>query len=101
MQVRLHEAPDNEHDPLAHLRPSSPPPAGPRFDVVIGDAGEHRTELVNAMFEAFGREDWDSREQLLKLPCTVARSFAAPRAEAVAGILRRAGATVDLERNDG
>ena len=101
LHVRLYEAPDERHDPFAHLRPSSPPPAVPRFDIVVSDAGNHRPALVNAIFEALGLQEWDVRKQLMEFPVTLARSLPAPRAEAAATALRLAGATVDLVRNDG
>jgi hypothetical protein len=100
MQVRLHEAPDETLDPLSHMRPSLPPPAVPRFDVVVGNAG-NQTALLGAMFEAFGMQAYEVEERLMNVPCTLARCVPAPRAEAIAATLRRAGATVDLVRNDG
>lgn len=101
MRVRLREAPDDLHDPLAHLRPSSPPPEVPRFDVVLVDTGGHRPSVVTALAESLGLCEGPIRHLLLKLPATVAQSLTAPRAEAVAGRVRRAGAVVELMRNDG
>lgn len=101
MHVRLYEAPDDDHDPFAHLRPSSPPPSVPRFDVVVRDAGRHRPALGAALLESFGLQERDVREQLMNLPCTLVRSLPMPRAEAAAAAIRRTGAAVDLVRNDG
>ena len=101
MYVRLHEAPDDEHDPLAYLRPSTPPPTAPRFDVVLTDAGDNRPTVVAALFETLGLYEGDARKQLMTLPCTLARAVSMNRAEAAAASLRRAGAAVDLVRNDG
>src|SRR5262249_37615903 len=101
MQIRLSEAADEAHDPFAHLRPSSPPPAVPRFDVVITDAGRNRQAVERTLFEAFGLSAWEVRHQFDSPPVTVARGLPAPRAEATASLLRRGGATVDLVRNDG
>lgn len=101
MHVRLHEAPDEEHDPFAHLRPSSPPPVVHRFDLVVTEAGDNRSRFVAMLCEALGLQEWHVRTKLQKLPCTLVRGLPAPRAEGAAALLRRAGAVVDLVRNDG
>jgi hypothetical protein len=101
MRVRLHEAPDDIHDPLAHLRPSRPAPAEPRFDLVVTDAGEHRRAVTTALFDAMGLFEGDADRRLAVLPSAVVRGLSAARADAVAAALRQAGATVDLVRNDG
>ena len=81
IQVRLHEAASEEHDPLSHMRPSSPPPVVPRFDLVVTGAGDNRSRFVTIVSEALGLHEWDLRQQLLKLPCTLARGLSEPRAE--------------------
>ncbi len=43
IQVRLNEAPGEEHDPLAHMRPSAPPV--PRFDLEVTEAGDDRSRI--------------------------------------------------------
>jgi hypothetical protein len=101
MHIRLSEAPDAAHDPLAYLRPSSPPPAVPRFDVVVTNTGDHRPALTSAILKPLGLQEWDVRRRLMELPCTLARGLPGPRAEAAVAALRRAGATVELVRNDG
>ena len=101
IQVRLYEAQSEDQDPLSHLRPSSPPPAVPRFDLVVTGAGDNRSRFVAMVSEALGLQEWDLRKQLLKLPCTLARSLPAPRAEGAAALLRRTGAVIELVRNDG
>jgi hypothetical protein len=95
MNVRLSEAPDNHHDPFAHLRPSSPPPLVPRFDVVIADVGPNWRAVERTFSEVFGAGRWGHQEEL------IVRGLPAPRAEATAALLRRDGATVNLVRNDG
>src|SRR5262249_34943619 len=75
MHVRLYEAPDEEYDPFAHLRPSSPPPPVPRFDVVISDAGNHRPAVVDAVCETLGLPEWDVRERLMDVPQVLVRSL--------------------------
>jgi hypothetical protein len=99
--LRLHEAPSDKHDPLSHLRPSSPPPAVPRFDLVVTGAGDNRPRFIALVSEALGLQEWDLRKELLELPCTLARSLSASRAEGAAALLRRAGAVIELVRNDG
>jgi hypothetical protein len=101
MRVRLHEAPDDIHDPLAHLRPRRPAPAEPRFDLIVTDVGEHRRAVVAALFDAMGLYKGDADRLLTDPPGIVARGLASPRADAVATALRDAGATVELMRNDG
>lgn len=101
IHVRLHEAPSETHDPLAHMRPSSPPPSVPRFDLVVTGAGDNRSRFVTIVSEALGLPEWDLRKQLMELPCTLARSLSEPRAEAAAALLRRSGAVIELVRNDG
>jgi hypothetical protein len=101
IQVRLFEAPSEEHDPLSHMRPSSPPPAVPRFDLVVVGAGDNRPRFIAMVSESLGLQEWDLRQQLLKLPCTLVRSLSAPRAEGAAALLRRTGAEIELVRNDG
>lgn len=101
MKVRLYEAPDEPHDPLAHLRPSRPAPRVARFDVVVIHPGDNRAVLVTALCDALGGYEQDWHERLMHPPLTVGRSLSAPRAEAVAASLRGAGAIVDLSRNDG
>jgi hypothetical protein len=101
MLVRLYEAPDQQHDPLAHLRPSRPAPSVARFDVVVTHAGDNRAVLVTAICNSLGGYERDWRERLMAPPLTVGRSLPEPSAEAIAGILRKAGATVDVIRNDG
>jgi len=101
IHVRLHEAPSETHDPLSHMRPSSPPPAVPRFDLVVTGAGDNRPRFIALVAEALGLQEWDLRKRLLELPCTLARSLTEPRAEGAAALLRRAGAVIELVRNDG
>jgi len=101
IQVRLYEAPSDKHDPLIHMRPSSPPPAVPRFDLVVVGAGDNRPRFIAMVSEALGLQEWSLRQQLLKLPRTVACGLSAPRAEGAAALLRRAGAVIELVRNDG
>lgn len=100
IQVRLNESPDESSDPLTHLRPSSPPPAVPRFDLVIRDAGQNRAVLTTAVSELFSVGTYDVPELLARIPCTIARGMGAARAEAAAIRLREAGAAVELVRND-
>jgi hypothetical protein len=95
MNVRLSEAPDNHHDPFAHLRPSSPAPLVPRFDVVVTDIGPNWRAVERTFSEVFDAGRWGHQEEL------IVRGLPAPRAEATAALLRRDGATVDLVRNDG
>jgi hypothetical protein len=101
MNVRLFEAFDSEHDPLAHLRPSRPAPRVARFDIAVTGAGDNRAVLVSAMCAALGGYEANWRVRLETLPLLVGRSVPAPRAESVAAALRSAGATVELSRNDG
>jgi len=101
MHLRLYEASDEDHDPFAHLRPSSPPPAVPRFDIVVSNAGDHHAAVVDAICETLGLQEWNVREQLMDLPVTLARSLPKQRAEAAAAEIRRTGAAVDIVRNDG
>jgi hypothetical protein len=101
MQVRLNEAPDELHDPLAHMRPSLPPSATPRFDVVYRGPAAPERPLVAALCAALGLYDGSVRERLADLPCTLARGVAESRAEATAGRLREAGAEVALVRFEG
>jgi hypothetical protein len=100
LQIRVHELPAVEHDPFAYLRPSSPAPVVPRFDVVV-TACEDSLQVAAAIVEAFGLYQHDARQRLVDLPCMLARSIPQPRAEAAAARLRTAGATIDLVRNDG
>ena len=101
LYLNLKESPSDEHDPLAHMRPSSPPSAVSRFDLVVTNAGDNRSRFVTMVCEALGLQEWEIRRQLLELPCTLARGVPAPSAEAAAALLRRGGATIDLVRYDG
>jgi hypothetical protein len=92
---------DLDAESALHLRPSSPPPAVPRFDLVVTAAGDNEPQFIALASEALGLQEWDLGQQLLELPCTVARSLSAPRAEDAAALLRRSGAMVELVRNDG
>jgi ribosomal protein L7/L12 len=99
MELRVVEAADDAHDPLSHLRPSTPPRA--RFDVMIDEVGENRPQVVEALREAVGLYEVEARRRLMDLPSVIVRSATQPRAEAAAERLRRAGATVRVPRNDG
>jgi len=100
MQLRLVEAPDDRLDPLMHMRPSSPA-AVPRFDVIIRAIGENEDAVKAAIFGVLSLPEWTVREALSNLPGTLVRSISQDRAEAVAGAMRKAGATADVVRNDG
>ena len=99
LYLHLKEAASDAHDPLAHMRPSSP--AVPRFDLVVIQAGDNQSRFVTMVCEALGLQEWQVRKQLLELPCTLARCLPALRAEGAAALLRRGGATIELVRNDG
>lgn len=101
MQVRLNEAPDELHDPLAHLRPSLPLSATPRFDVVYRGPAAPDPSMVATLCEALGLYEGELRERLANLPCMLARGITESRGEAVAGRLREAGADVALARFEG
>lgn len=101
MQIRLSEAPDEHHDPLAHMRPSQPLPAVPRFDVIIKGPADPERPLVAEMCTAFGLYEGPVRERLADQPCILARGIPEPRAEAAAAKLREAGAVVELVPFDG
>jgi hypothetical protein len=100
MKLRVHEAASDDHDPLVHLRPSTPPPAVPRFDVWVRDAGAQPKALHDAVCDELG---YGSRpEKLLEtLPGPIAHSLSESIAQSVAAALRKAGAVVELVRNDG
>jgi ribosomal protein L7/L12 len=98
LELRLAEA--LSEDPLAHLRPSSP--VIPRFDVVITDAGKDRAGLTRVVTEATGLYEWRASRLLESaVPITIARARFEGQAREIAGTLERAGAGVELRRNDG
>jgi hypothetical protein len=99
IHVRLFEAPDADHDPLLHLRPSTPPV--PRFDLVVSDVGSDRSGLVAALFETLKLYEGDARRKLSELPAILALALVEPRAQTIATELRKTGATIVLQRNDG
>src|SRR5262249_15477998 len=51
--------------------------AVPRFDVVVQDTGNHRPALVDAICEALELREWDVRQQLMDIPCTLMRAVPA------------------------
>lgn len=84
---------------MLHLRPSAPPV--PRFDLIVSDVGSDRSGLVAALFDTLKLYEGDARKKLSELPATLALSLVEPRAQAIATELRKTGATIVLQRNDG
>jgi hypothetical protein len=97
--VRVHESPSDRADPLAHLRPSTPPVD--RFDVVVRDPGRDPDGLAKVLHSAVSLYEGDAKRRLASLPAVVGRSLMPAPAEDAARLLREAGATVDVVRNDG
>jgi hypothetical protein len=98
LQVRLQEAADDLHDPLAHLRPSNP--RVPRTDLILTGAGDNRASLVTALWETLQLYEGDARKRLLALPVTLGRGLRPSVAEAAAARLRRSGAIVELRASE-
>ncbi len=94
-------SPDDEHDPIAFLRPSRPAPTGGRFNVLVTDAGDNRPVVVAALCEATGMYENEARQLLQSLPALICVSAPALRAQEVGERLRAAGAAVITEQNDG
>ncbi|RKH41476.1 hypothetical protein [Corallococcus llansteffanensis] len=100
VRVRLFEPWREDTDPLAFLRPSSPPLKEPRYDVVLTDAGATPLELTKLIAEL--RQEHESFVRVLRhpLPAVLVRLRPLRVAEAMASRLRRQGATVELRRSE-
>lgn len=100
VRVKLFESWRMDTDPLAFLRPSSPPLQAPRYDVVLTDAGATPLELTKLIAEL--RRQHVSTVSTLHhaLPAVLVRLRPLGVAEAMAQRLRHQGATVELRASE-
>ena len=99
-RVSLFEPWREDTDPLAFLRPSSPPLKQPRYDVVLTDAGVTPMEVTKLIADL--RQEHENAVRMLRhaLPAVLVRLRPQGVAEAMASRLRRQGATVELRPSD-
>ncbi|RKH31474.1 hypothetical protein D7Y13_30710 [Corallococcus praedator] len=97
LNVSLSEAWSDGADPLGFLRPCVPPLKQPLYDVVLTEAGATPTkELTRTLAGLRRTSEYAVRTLHERLPATVVRRRPPGVAEAMAALLRREGAIVEL-----
>ncbi|RKH39808.1 hypothetical protein [Corallococcus sicarius] len=98
VRVKLFESWRTDTDPLAFLRPCSPPLKAPRYDVVLTDLGATPLEVTKLIAELRREHEDAARWMYGPLPVVLVRLRPQRVAEAMAQRLRHQGATVELRR---
>jgi hypothetical protein len=98
VRLRLQEPLDGEHDPLAALRPSTPPPRSGLWEVALVERGDAPEELIRRLgaLRALSRDE--ARALLDAAPTVIARDLFAGPAAQLAGELTVGGARAEARR---